>query len=99
MGVPPFQETSILIFSNHSIPFTQFSELGTWPFRGNGTPLHAAALNGRHAMAELLLAKGAGVHIADCNGDGLRRRGFFMDLNGINTNNQPLLDGILNGMG
>ena len=67
-----------IFLSNHSIPFTPkvFRRAPGEQFRGNGTPLHAAALNGRHGVAELLLAKGAGVDMADCNGDGLRLGGW-----------------------
>lgn len=40
--------------------------------RGHGTPLHAAAFNGRHSVAELLLEKGAKVDIQDANCQELR---------------------------
>lgn len=42
--------------------------------RGHGTPLHAAAFNGRHSVAELLLEKGAQVDIQDANCHDLRAK-------------------------
>ena len=43
-------------------------------YRGHGTPLHAAAFNGRHSVAELLLEKGAQVDIQDANCHDLRAK-------------------------